>query len=96
MNIYHDCELMKHLYLDSQRTSLFPVGQLYCAAELNCEYVHCSVNTAGPSSSPLPQDAGSEIQRYQSADASSQFDGTQEIVPELQAALLMVQLEEMY
>ncbi len=96
MNIYHDCKLMKHLeYLDSQRTSLFPAGQLYCAAELNCEYVHCSVNTAGSSSSPLPQDAGSEIQSYQSADASSQFVGTQEIVPERQAALLLVQLEEM-
>lgn len=93
MNIYQNCKLMKHLkYLDGKRTSLFPAGQLYCAAELNCGYVHCFVNTAGPSSSPLPQDVGSEIRRYQSADVSSQFDGTQEIVQELQAALLMVQL----
>lgn len=93
MNIYQNCKLMKHLkYLDGKRTCLFPAGQLYCAAELNCGYVHCFVNTAGPSSSPLPQDVGSEIRRYQSADVSFQFDGTQEIVQELQAALLMVQL----
>lgn len=89
INIYQNCNLMK-LYLDSKRTSLLPAGQLYCAAELNCMCVHCFVNTTGPSSSPLPRDVGSEIRRYQSADVSSQFDGTLEFVPELQAALLMV------